>query len=144
MKDILTYMSPSASLLDQVCAVQSANSTLSGDDLRMAGRKVASLAAREGCLLMAVDAAGERLIAAAILADDAVRTADTSCRLDDQWVLLVAGHLAGSTGIALKADLARALGAAYVQATFLGDEHLSVHGCDRVTSLTLRPPFVAL
>lgn len=132
------------SLLNQVCAAQTANSTLRGDDLRNAGRKVAGLATRDGCVLMAVDDAGERLIAAALLADHAVRAADSSGRLDDQSVLLVAGHLAGSTGIALKADLARALGAAHVQAAFLGDEHLSVHGCDRVTSLTVRPHMVAL
>lgn len=137
-------MSTPVSLLDRVCAAQTANSALRGNDLRKAGRKVAALATRDGCALMAVDDAGERLIAAALLADDAVRTVDTSRRLDDQSVLLVAGFLAGTTGIAQKADLARALGAAHVQATVLGDERVSVHGCDRVTSLNFRPHLVAL
>jgi hypothetical protein len=145
MKGILAYMSTPVSLLNRVLAAQTASSTLRGDDLRNAGREIAALAVGTGDALMAVDDAGERIIGAALLADDGVRTVDSSRRLDNQSVLLVAGHVAGTTGIAIKADLARSLGAAHVQATFLGDVNsVNIHGCDRVTSLTLRRHLVAL
>lgn len=139
MKGILAYMSTPVSLLNRILAAQTANSTLRGDDLRKAGREIADLALGAGDALMAVDDAGERIVGAALLADDGVRAVDSSRRLDNQSVLLVAGHVAGTMGITLKADLARSLGARRVRAAFLGEElvnSVNIRGCDRVTSLT--------
>jgi hypothetical protein len=59
-------------------------------------------------------------------------------------VLLVAGHVAGTTGIALKADLARSLGAARVRAAVLNEERVNIQGCDSVVSLTSRRHLIAL
>lgn len=137
-------MSKPAGILDRVLAAQTANCTLRGDDLRSAGREVAALAARTGDALLAVDDAGERIIGSALLADDGVRTVDSSRRLDDQSVLLVAAHVAGTTGIALKAEMARSLGASQVHAVILGEDCGDIHGCDRVTALSLRRHLVAL
>ena len=144
MKGILAYMSGTASLLNQILTAQTANSALCGDDLRNAGREVAALALRGGDELLAVDDAGERIIGAALLADDRVRTVDTSLRLDNQSVLLVAGYVAGTTGIALKADLALSLGAAHVRAAYLSEERVNIHGCDSVVPLTSRRHLIAL
>lgn len=137
-------MSGTGSLLDRILDAQTSNSTLCGDDLRSAGREVAALALSGGDELLAVDCAGERIIGAALLADDRVRAVDVSRRLDHQSVLLVAGHVAGTTGIALKADLARSLGAARVRAAVLNEERVNIQGCDSVVSLTSRRHLIAL
>lgn len=140
-------MSNPASLLDRILCAQTANSTLGGDDLRNAGREVAALASGAGDALMAVDDAGERIIGAALLADDGVRAIDSSRRLDNQSVLLVAGYIAGTTGIAVKAELARSLGAVHVHAAFLSGTRVNtanVYGCDLVTSLSSRRHLMAL
>lgn len=147
MKGILAYMSTPVSLLNRILTAQTANSTLRGEDLRNAGREIAALALGAGDALMAVDDAGERIVGAALVADDGVRAVDSSRRLDNQSVLLVAGHVAGTTGIALKADLARSLGAPHVHAAFLAEERVhiaNIHGCDRVTPLTSRRHLIAL
>ncbi|GJO16031.1 hypothetical protein NJB1507_03250 [Mycobacterium marinum] len=144
MKGILAYMSTPVSLLNRILTAQSANSALCGDDLRNAGREVAALALRGGDELLAVDDAGERIIGAALLADDGVRAVDTSRRLDNRSVLLVAGHVAGTTGVASKADLARSLGAAHVRAAFLSEEGVRIDGCDAVVPLTSRRHLIAL
>jgi hypothetical protein len=89
---------------------------------------------------MAADEAGERLIAAALLADARACAVDASRRLDGQSVLLVAGYLVGTTGIALKANLARSLGASHIWAAFLGETDAKVQGCDEVTSLDVAMP----
>ena len=140
-------MSDCVSLLNRVLAAQTANSTLGGDDLSNAGCEVAAIALSGGDALMAADSAGERVIGAALLAEDGVRTVDTSRRLDNQSVLLVAGHLAGMTGIALKAALARSLGASKVHATFLSPECVdsaSIEGCDGVTCVNPRRRLITL
>ncbi|WP_141214029.1 hypothetical protein [Mycobacterium marinum] len=140
-------MSAPASLLNRILTAQGANSTLRGDDLRSAGREVSALALGAGDAIMAVDEAGERIVGAALLADDRVCAVDCSRRLDNQPVLLVAGYVAGTVGIVLKADLARSLGAPHVHAVFLGEEGMNtanIHGCDVVTSLTPRRRLMAL
>ncbi|WP_186245467.1 hypothetical protein [Mycobacterium simulans] len=140
-------MSTPVSLLNRILAAQTANSMLRGDDLRNAGREIAALALGGGYALMAVDDAGERIIGAALLADEGVRAVDSSRRLDNQSVLLVAGHFAGTTGIVLKADLARSLGARLIHAAFLGEAGVNtanIHGCDLITSLASRRHLIAL
>lgn len=137
-------MANTVSLLSQVCDAQTRNSTLAGDDLRNAGREIAALAVGEGYAVMAADEAGERLIGAALLADDRVRAADASHRLDGQSVLMVAGYLAGTSGMALKAALVRSLGALHVRATVLGSSGVRVDGCEQVTAIRTQPRLIAL
>lgn len=131
-------------LLNRVCAAQTANSELRGERLRDVGSEIAALSIRDGYVLMAADGAGERLIGAALVADKAVRAVDSSRRRDGVSVLIVAGHLAGTSGVALTADLAWSLGARNVRAAVLGSEHAVIAGCDRVTALNSQRHLIAL
>ena len=128
----------------QVCEAQTRNSTLASKELRGAARTLAALATDGGWALLAVDGAGERLIGAALVADEGVRVVDTSRRLDGLPVLLVAGHIAGPTGIAMKASLALSLGATRVMATVLGPAATANVGGARVISLDRERHLVAL
>lgn len=132
-------MSATRSLLAQVCEAQSLNSTLSGDELRRAGRKVARLAVERGLTLVPADASGERLIGAALLADDRVRSADASQRLDGQSVLLVAGYQAGTASLEASAGVANRLGAARVQIAALGAMRSDIAGTEAYSSIEASP-----
>jgi hypothetical protein len=130
--------------LAQVCDVQMRNSYLVGEKLRDAEREIAALAARDGCAVMAADEAGERLVGAALVADERVRPVDVSRRLDGQSVVIVAGFVAGPAGIALKTSVAPSLGAVRVDAAVLGSQIRKVDGCDHVRPITQQPHLVAL
>lgn len=134
----------STSLLALVCEAQTENSTLSQSDLRAAAHNLAALVVDRGHAVMAVDEAGERLIGAALVLDERLQAVNVSRRLDDQAVILVAGYIAGTTGVARKAALVRSLGARHVEATLLGEEALTIEGCERVTPLALTRRLVAL
>lgn len=123
-------------LLTEVYDAQSGNSTLAGESLRRAGSEIAALAMERKLGVLAVGAAGERLVGAALLADERVRPLDVSCRLDGESVLLVAGHLAGPTGLATKAAFARALGASRVESVGVSFRDIEITGCDHVITLT--------
>lgn len=99
---------------------------------------MAALAARTGDVFLAVDGAGERTVGAPLFADDRIRTDDSSQCLDDESVLPVSGHIAGTTGIALKADMARSLGALHVRALILRETCIDILGCNRITTLLTR------
>lgn len=120
------------SLLSQVCWAQTRNSTLANGSLREAAGLLAEVAASEALRLMPVDETGDRLIGAALAGRAGLLLVDASRRLDGEQVLLVAGHLAGAMGVALKASQARALGATYVDAAVIGGWPGGVHGCERV------------
>jgi hypothetical protein len=122
-------------LLSRVCWAQTHNSTLSSDELRRAADLLAEVAASEGLRLMPVDEAGDRLIGAALVARDDLPLVDASRRLDGEYVLLVAGHVAGAVGVALKASLARALGAVRVDAAILGGWSAGITDCERVWNI---------
>lgn len=137
-------MTSSTSLLMQVCEAQTRNSTLASKELRSAARTLAALATAGGWALLAVDGAGERLIGAALVADEGVRVVDASRRLDGLSILLVAGHIAGPTGISMKAALALSLGAIRVEATVLGPWTPASDGVQRMISLDRERHLVAL
>lgn len=137
-------MTATLSLLDRICDAQTRNSTLSGEDLRAAAQNLAALATRSRRILLAVDEPGERLIGAALMIDERLRAADTSRRLDGLSLLLVAGHIAGTTGISIKAGIARSLGASSVDAVVLGERALTIDGCDEIGVLALSPHLIAL
>lgn len=125
-------------LLSQVCWAQTRNSTLSNDELRRAADLLTEVALGEGLRLMPVDESGDRLIGAALACRDGLPLVDSSRRLDGEEVLLVTGHVAGAVGIALKASLARALGAVRVDAALLGGWGETIAGCERVWDIA--PP----
>lgn len=125
-------MSTHQSLLSQVCAAQSRNSTLSDEPLRGAASRLARIAITERMHLMPVDQTGDRLVGAALAAHDGLALVDASFRLDGQKILLVAGHLAGSIGVSLRATVARKLGAVHVEAASLGGWADHIQGCARV------------
>lgn len=137
-------MTGTVSLLDRICEAQTRNTTLAGDDLRAAAHGLAALAMGSRMRLLAVDEAGERLIGAALVQDHGVQTVDTSRRLDDLHILLVAGWVAGTTGIAMKAELARSLGAQRVEVVTLGSVESPIAGCERVLQITSRRHLLAL
>ena len=126
-------MTATPSLLDRIFDAQTRNSTLAGAELRDAAQDLAALTTRSRRALLAVDEAGQRLIGAALLMDERVRTVDVSRRLDGLDVTLVAGYVADTTGIALKAALARSLGVRTVDAAVLGGPVPPVEGCDHVS-----------
>lgn len=133
------------SLLSEVCEAQTRNSTLTGDDLRRAGRRIAAIAASRDLAVLAVDPSGERLIGAALLADGRLRPVDHSSSFHGLSVLLVAGYVAAATGIAQEARRARALGAVSVEGVFYGGRPGPVAGCDVITEISgARPGLVAL
>jgi hypothetical protein len=137
-------MASSHPLLDGVLRAQTANSTLSGDELRRAARRLVTVAAAAPSALLAVDAAGERLVGAAILLSGDLRLVDRSRRLDGESVMLVAGHIAGTAALVTAAGMAIAMGAERVQAVVLGDTPGSVDGCGQVHSLSEARHLVAL
>lgn len=120
------------SLLSQVRWAQTQNSTLANDNLREAAELLGSVAIREELRLMPVDETGDRLIGAALATRADLLLVDSSRRLDGEHVLLVAGHLAGAMGVALKASLAQTLGATRIEAAALGGWPGGIHGCERV------------
>lgn len=130
-------------LLSQVCWAQTRNSTLSSDELRRAANLLAEVATCEGLRLMPVDEAGDRLIGAALASRDDLPLVDASHRLDGQNVLLVAGHLAGAVGVALKASLARALGAVRVDAAIIGGWPAGISDCEQVWDIAAPAPSTA-
>ncbi|MBE1514313.1 hypothetical protein [Nesterenkonia halotolerans] len=113
-------MASSLSLLDRVFGAQTGNSTLRGEELSAAARNLADRVAHDDWRLMAVDGAGERIIAAALDLSPQLQLTDASRRLDGLSIMLVAGYAAGEAGIQHKAGLARRLGAVAVQVTHLG------------------------
>lgn len=128
-------MTGSSNMLYEVFEAQTLNSTLAGESLRRAGHEIAALALARNLNVLAADQAGERLVGAALLADERVRPVDISCRLDDQSVLVVSGHVAGPTGLTQKAYSARALGAVHVEAAVLGTCCEGVGGYDDMTMI---------
>ena len=132
------------SLLDRICEAQTRNTTLAGDNLRAAACDLSLLARGTRRGLLAVDETGERLIGATLVLGRGVYAVEASRRLDGLDVLLVAGHLAGTTGIAMKAELARSLGARSVEVATLEGLGSPVSGCDRVHQVSPGRHLVAL
>lgn len=131
-------MATCRNLLAQVHWAQTRNSTLAGDELRVAAELLAGVAEGQKFRLMPVDETGERLIGATLVTRDDLPLVDASHRLDGENVLLVTGHLAGVVGVALKASLARSLGAVGVDAAVLGGWSEGIAGCGRVWDIS--PP----
>lgn len=105
--------------LNAVLAAQQVNATLSGRHLRIAAENLLRLLS-DRTMLKAVDAAGERIIGAALLLSDSVQTWDYSGPFpSESTCLLVGGAVAGPVALAAAAQAARSAGATRVDAAIL-------------------------
>lgn len=109
-------------LLWSVLDAQRANATLSGNSLRQAAQHLLGLPPKGRTLLMAFDAAGERIVGAAMaLADRDLKVYDYTTAFPARATcLLVGGYVAGPVGIAEAAASASRAGARLVEVALLG------------------------
>jgi len=124
-------------LLWSVLDAQRANATLSGGDLHAAAQQLADIGAGNRAVLMAFDAAGERIIGAAMaLSDTSLEVFDYTGRFPERATcLLVGGHVAGPVGVADAAAAASCAGASRVEAAILGGWPDSIPGVVRIREL---------
>jgi hypothetical protein len=120
-----------ATLLSQVLDATDRNDRLSGDDLRIAALSVASAAVADDLAVFAVDAAGGRVIGAALY-EHSLRLVNTSKSIAGERVLLVAGYVVGTSEIAATARLLRLRGASRVDVALLTRLGGPIPGCDQV------------
>jgi hypothetical protein len=116
---------------------QSANASLSGRDLRSAAEELLRLHTPGRTVLMAVDAAGERIIGAAMtLTDQPVEVFDYTHSFPARSTcLLVGGFIAGPVGVADAAAAVIGAGATRVQAAVIGGWSDPIDGVARVRNL---------
>lgn len=121
--------------LNAVLAAQQLNATLSGRELRAAAENLLRLSTGR-TVLKAVDAAGERIIGAALLLSDAIKTWDYSSGFPPRSAcLLVGGVVAGPVGLAAAAQAAQAAGASRVDAAVVSGWSGHVRGVSRIREL---------
>ena len=122
--------------LDDILTAQSSNSTLGGAELRNAALDLIRLVQRSGSRLLPCDAAGERIVGAAlVLVSDLTPPADMTTRLEGVDCLLVSGRIAGPHQIAEVAAIAKRLGADSVTAAVLGGWEEMIEGIDELFDL---------
>lgn len=124
-------------VLSRVLGVQSRNLALNSADLVCAARQVSSLAIFEGLEIAPLDKTGERIIGAASASRFEFKLANITTRLDQKNILLVAGEIAGPSGIALRASIILSMGARRVDAAVLGGWDAPIDGCHRLWSISL-------
>jgi hypothetical protein len=121
--------------LNAVLAAQQVNATLSGRDLRDAAENLLRLSSGR-TVLKAVDAAGERIIGAALLLSESVQTWDYSGPFPSKSTcLLVGGVVAGPVGLAAAAQAAQAAGATRVDAAIVSGWAGLVPGVSRIREI---------
>jgi hypothetical protein len=122
-------------VLQSVLTAQEANATIAGRELRTAAENLVNLAT-DRMRLRAFDAAGERIIGAALLLSDALRTWDyTAAFPSEHTCLLVGGVVAGPAGIVAAADAARAAGAPRVFVAILSGWTQKIPGVSRIQEI---------
>ena len=120
-------------LLISVLDAQSANATFSGSVLRAAANQVTALAVQPGVRFMAFDAAGERILGAAIAVHGDLPLFDYTSPFPSRGTcVLVGGFLAGPVGLADAAAAIRAVGARRVEAVVVDGPMGSVPGVGRI------------
>lgn len=132
-------------LLWKALDAQRANATLSGRELRSAAERLRQVRRPNRTLLMSFDAAGERIIGAAMtLGDDDIEVFDyTSAFPAEATCLLVGGFVAGPVGMASAADAAVEAGARRVEVAMLGGWSSPIDCVDRVWQLAGQHAHVA-
>lgn len=109
------------------------NRLLAGDLLRHAAQGLISVA--DGFEVGAVDAAGERIIGAALAMSDRLTLRDETVRSDGKNVLLVSGFTAGDAGRARAVSQAWVGGAARIELAVMSPCLETPVHCDQVTVL---------
>jgi hypothetical protein len=124
-------------LLWSALNAQQANATLAGRPLRAAAEELIRVYTPRRTRLMALDAAGERIIGAALVLSDApLEVFDYSDAFPRGLsCLLVGGFVAGPVGIEDAAAAAIGAGAAKVEAAVIGGWTGPVAGVSRVRDL---------
>lgn len=130
-------------VLQSVLAAQKVNATIAGRDLRTAAENLVHLATDRMCL-RAFDAAGERVIGAALLLSDSLSAWDYTAAFPAKHTcLLVGGVVAGPAGIVAAADAARAAGAPRVDVAILSGWTQQVPGVSRILEIGVAHMWVA-
>lgn len=120
-----------------VLDAQSSNATLAGEALRQAGMQLAEIRPSGRTVLMAFDAAGERILGTATtVAEQELPVYDYTTAFPARTTcLLVGGYVAGPVGIAAAAAAATRAGAARVEVALLGGWPKPIIGVSRVRTL---------
>jgi hypothetical protein len=123
--------------LTRVLDAQRTNSTLAGQELRIAAQDLIGMHVPPSTVVLTYDEAGQRIMGAALTLSDSFPVPfDTTTRLPaGAPCLLVGGVIAGSVGVAQAAQLARSLGAEDVTAAVLGGWAEPIPGVDQVRTL---------
>lgn len=122
-------------VLQTVLGAQQANATLSGRDLRVAAENLVR-ASSDVTVMKALDAAGERIIGAALLLNDSLATWDYTSEFPRRATcLLVGGVVAGPVSIATAARAAADAGAARVEAAIVGGWTNHIPGVARIREI---------
>lgn len=134
--DLHTYLMTHERLWSALEA-QSENATLAGGELRAAAEELLRLHGSSNSVLMAFDAAGERVIGAALtLTDEPLMMFDHTRPFPAHATcLLVGGVIAGPAGVADAAATVAAAGAPRVEAAVIGGWAGAIDGVARVREL---------
>jgi hypothetical protein len=121
-------------LLWNVLDAQHANATLTGPVLRAAADDLLCSRPNQRTLFMAFDAAGERILGAAMaVADESLEVFDYTRPFPDRATcVLVGGFIAGPAGIASAAAAVTSAGAERVEAVLVGGPTARIAGVNRI------------
>ncbi len=133
MLEILTYMGDE--LLRKMVEANRTNAELAGAPLVKAATTLVTLARSAQATVFACDAAGERIVGAALILDGAIAPLLATSTIDSDHVILVSGAFAGAAHVAQAASDLRADGVRRV--TFAGLRGCAVHidGVDVIVTL---------
>lgn len=128
-----------------VARAQQANAQLCGSELRAAALGLIEIARTSRAVVMAFDAAGERILGAAlVLAEDPIEIFDYTDRCPaDTTCLLVGGAIAGPVGLAGAAATVTAAGACRVEAALLSEWSDDVEHVARIRNIGVAKARVA-
>ena len=118
-------------LIASIYAAQRHAGSFRGDALLAAAEAAGRLAIDNGWLLIAADSSGERIVGTATTVVECALV-DTSRRLDDVDVLVVAGMIAGPYGVLETAARSRSMGARAVHCFYVGGWSGDLDGVDTV------------
>lgn len=122
-------------VLHAALSAQASNALLAGSELRAAAENLASRASSGTCL-KALDAAGERIIGAALMLSDSLSIWDYTAPFPPSHTcLLVGGVVAGPAGVAAAARAALAAGAASVDVALLGGWTRRIEGVAHIREI---------
>ncbi|MFT4082839.1 MAG: hypothetical protein QM638_09655 [Nocardioides sp.] len=124
-------------LLWSALNAQQANATLIGPQLRAAAEELLRMYVPGRMRVMALDAAGERIIGAALaMRDEHIEMFDyTEAFAGTSTCLLIGGFIAGPAGVEAAATAVTGAGATRVEAAVIGGWSAPIRGVSRVREL---------